>query len=209
LNNPLRFNDPSGLAENDPHQVSPLIELGQQAQQNSPSSTPPQANPANGTQPVQPDGSLDNLCGPNSPVDSSNMSDLLPVIPSTGNQAEAPRIDIPRKQGVPAPSEPLANVLSCMQNRLNGIPGSTSLVVTATTNDHPPNSPHGRGEAADLRYNDNGNEADTRLRVAAECGARYGLDEGRHPSSHSTAPHYHIQLTPGKRGGRGDLPTIP
>lgn len=44
------------------------------------------------------------------------------------------------------------------------------------------------------------------LNAAKCCGAQYAQDEKKHPSANATAPHIHVQLVPGKRGGHGDLP---
>jgi RHS repeat-associated protein len=103
------------------------------------------------------------------------------------------------KPGVPLASPPLASVLSCIESCIG-----RELTVTATTDSHPPGSPHGRGNAADLRWIPGGGKK--LLCCAAKCGAKFGLDEGVNPSSASTGPHFHIQTTPGLNGGRGDLP---
>jgi hypothetical protein len=81
------------------------------------------------------------------------------------------------------------------------------ITVTSTNEpipQHPSDSAHGRGEAADLRVTP-GHEQQV-LQCAANCGAGYGQNERAHPSAHATAPHDHIQVGPGVNGGRGDLP---
>jgi RHS repeat-associated protein len=70
---------------------------------------------------------------------------------------------------------------------------------------HIPDTPHGRGEAADIEYPANPADADKILCAAAGCGASFAKDELKHPSAKSTGPHVHVQLGP-RRGGRGDLP---
>ena len=101
------------------------------------------------------------------------------------------------KAGVPPASPQLGALLGCMEILCG------SFVVTATTNDHPAQSPHGRGLAADVGYpSDPGGF----LCCASKCGAGFGLDELKHPSPGSTTKHIHIQIPPGRRGGRGDLP---
>lgn len=50
------------------------------------------------------------------------------------------------------------------------------------------------------------NDPSAVLQAAADNGAGYAQDEKLHPSPNSTAPHIHLQLPPGKNGGRGDLP---
>ena len=100
------------------------------------------------------------------------------------------------KPGVPPATGGLLALLNCIE-KCYGL-----FVVTATTNDHPPGSPHGRGEAADIRYPSNPNGF---LCCASKCGAGCGLDEMKHPSAHSTGPHIHIQLGPCLGGSRGDL----
>jgi hypothetical protein len=69
---------------------------------------------------------------------------------------------------------------------------------------HIPDTPHGRGEAADIQY-----PADPEkiLCAAKGCGAGFGLDEGKNPSAKSSGPHIHVQLGSGKLGGHGDLPS--
>ena len=102
------------------------------------------------------------------------------------------------KKGVPAPSEVLNKKLTCLE----GCYGKP-FVVTSTTDYHKANTPHGRGVAADIRYP---TDPGKMLCCAKLCGFSFGLDEKKHPSSRATAPHIHIQIPAGTRGGRGDLP---
>jgi len=102
------------------------------------------------------------------------------------------------KPGVPDPSPLLDILLRCMESYLGYI------YVTSTTDNHPPDTPHGRGEAIDIRYP---SDAKATLCAAAKCGAQYGKDEKIHPSKKSTGPHIHLQITPGIGGGKGDLPS--
>ena len=101
------------------------------------------------------------------------------------------------KQGVPRATGRLLELLQCIEKYYG------SFVVTATTNDHPPASPHGRGEAADIRYPSNPGKL---LCSASKCGAGCGIDELKHPSAHSTGPHIHVQLGHCLGGSRRDLP---
>ncbi len=112
------------------------------------------------------------------------------------------------KKGVPPASPALGRMLGCTQS-CTGF----QLTVTSTTDEvirhgrvvaHGPNTPHGRGEAADVRELPGTGGAI--LTCASVCGAKFGLDEGRHPSHGWVAPHVHLQITPGRNGGRGDLP---
>jgi RHS repeat-associated protein len=103
--------------------------------------------------------------------------------------------------GLPLPSPAIAALLNCIEAK-TGEP----LVVTSTSEPvkaHPPGTPHRGGTAVDIRYPAN---PDKVLCAAAECGAGFGLDEKKHPSPQASGPHIHLQIPPGKRGGRGDLP---
>jgi hypothetical protein len=102
------------------------------------------------------------------------------------------------KEGVPPASQELLSFLQCLQSCVNW----PFFVVTATTNGHGKETPHGKGKAIDIRYPEN---PDKFLCCAAKCGAGCGIDEKKHPSKGSTGPHLHLQLTPCK-GGRMDLP---
>ena len=105
------------------------------------------------------------------------------------------------KSGVPPASPALASLLGCMES-CYGQP----LVITSTTDSHPGDNPHSRGEAADIRYPSDPKKL---LCCSAQCGAGYAKDEKIHPSSKSTAPHIHVQTGAGTGGGAGDLPTSP
>jgi RHS repeat-associated protein len=102
------------------------------------------------------------------------------------------------KPGVPPPSAAVAALLDCIE-ALSGVP----LVVTSTSDSHSATDPHTRGLAADIRYP---SDPAAVLNAASCCGAQYAQDEKKHPSANATAPHIHVQLVPGKRGGHGDLP---
>lgn len=100
----------------------------------------------------------------------------------------------------------LREVLVCTQNCMG-----EKLVVTSTSEPlkggiHGPDTPHGRGEAADLRLPNGKADASKALQCAANCGARAAFNEYAHPSPHATALHLHIQIVPTPSGGRGDLP---
>ncbi|HUZ47103.1 MAG TPA: RHS repeat-associated core domain-containing protein [Terriglobia bacterium] len=114
------------------------------------------------------------------------------------------------KKGVSPASGALKGMLGCAQSCVG-----SPLTVTSTTDvvrrngrivAHGSNTPHGRGEAADVRAN-RGN-AGKILSCGAVCGAKFGLNEVTHPSAHATGPHVHLQITPGRNGGRGDLPRV-
>ena len=105
------------------------------------------------------------------------------------------------KPGIPAPTGALAALLTCAENCLGSI-----LTITSTSEpipQHPKNSPHGRGEAADMRSPSNVSKL---LCCLSQCGAGFALDEAAHPSAHATGPHVHAQTGPGRNGGHGDLP---
>jgi len=111
------------------------------------------------------------------------------------------------KPGVPYPNLRLEALLDCIEWYTN-----LSLVVTST-NEPPPASPHGPndphirdgGLAVDIRYPSDPNAA---LNAAACCGAKFALDEKKHPSTNSNADHMHLQLVPGPPS-KNDLPKQP
>ena len=105
------------------------------------------------------------------------------------------------KPGVPPAGPKIAGLLTCMENCYG-----QQLVVTSTTDSHPGNNPHARGEAADIRYPSDPKKV---LCCASQCGAGFALDEKRHPSSKSTAAHIHVQTGKGASGGPGDLTPAP
>jgi RHS repeat-associated protein len=109
------------------------------------------------------------------------------------------------KDGIPPATGKLLDVLVCTQNCASGM----NLTVTSThealpNGQHGPDTPHGRSEAADLRVK-KGNEGKV-LQCAANCGAKFGLNERLHPSGPGVRPHVHVQTVPGTQGGQGDLP---
>jgi RHS repeat-associated protein len=114
------------------------------------------------------------------------------------------------KPGVPYPNLRLEALLDCIE-------WQTGLTLTVTsTNEPPPLSPHGPndphirggGTAVDISYPF---DPEWTLNGAACCGAKYARNENFNPSSHSNAPHLHIQLVPGPDPGNpgGDLPKNP
>jgi RHS repeat-associated protein len=108
----------------------------------------------------------------------------------------------------PAPNTDLGKLLQCTNNCMNPVPvgvSSTSEKVPGHPEIHGPDTPHGRGEAADLTPGKS--EAKPTLWCSAQCGAGFGLNEYEHPSAHALGPgHDHIQTGEGIGGGRGDLP---
>ena len=79
------------------------------------------------------------------------------------------------------------------------------IQITSTTDSHDSNTPHTNGVGVDLHY-DNPMATKSILCAAAGCGAGFGLDENEHPSHPWVAPHIHLQIPAGKKGGPGDLP---
>jgi RHS repeat-associated protein len=105
------------------------------------------------------------------------------------------------KPGVPYPSVEIQALLDCIEFKT-----LLHLQVTSTTDSHDPKDPHSRGLAVDLHY-DNPMATESILCAAAGCGAGFAQDEAKNPSANATGPHIHIQIPPGRLGGRGDLPT--
>jgi RHS repeat-associated protein len=105
------------------------------------------------------------------------------------------------KSGVPAATGDLLKMLNCIE-----MCAGVDLTITATTDSHPKKSPHGRGQAADIRYPKNPTDV---LCCARRCGSEFALDEKKHPSPKSTGAHLHVQMPPGKNGGAGDLSGLP
>ena len=108
---------------------------------------------------------------------------------------------------VPAPDSGLGKLLACTNSCMNPIQSgvsSTSETVPGHPEIHGPDTPHGRGEAADITPGKS--EAKAGMMCASQCGAGFGQNEYDHPSAHATGGHDHIQTGEGKGGGRGDLP---
>jgi len=108
---------------------------------------------------------------------------------------------------VPAPNSNLGKLLQCTNNCMNPVPigvSSTSETVPGHPEIHGPDTPHGRGEAADLIPGKS--EAKPTLWCSAQCGAGFGQNEYDHPSAHATGAHDHVQTGEGRGGSRGDLP---
>jgi RHS repeat-associated protein len=107
------------------------------------------------------------------------------------------------KPGIPPAQGKLASLLGCIESCVG-----QELFVTSTREpipQHPPGTPHRRGEAADL--GSPSQNSGSVLCCAKGCGAGFALDEAKHPSKRSTGPHFHVQLGPGTKGGQGDLPS--
>lgn len=86
----------------------------------------------------------------------------------------------------------------------------SSITITSTTEPyigHGPGTAHGDSSAIDLRYS-SVTDPEKALCCAAQCGARYALDENRNPSKNSSNPHFHLELTHprNQNWSRGDLP---
>jgi RHS repeat-associated protein len=117
---------------------------------------------------------------------------------------EKQNVEIDYKKGVPNAQGELKQLVGCIGSCMgeNLLVTSTSEHVSGT---HGPNTPHGRGEAADFRAN-SVKKADHMVQCADQCGAGAALNEVRHPSAKASGPHVHVQTKPGKGGWRGDLP---
>jgi RHS repeat-associated protein len=110
-----------------------------------------------------------------------------------------------RKSGaVPWPSLRIQALLDCIEFKTG-----QKLIVSSTSDSHPPTDLHTLGEAVDLRYPSNPNDVKKLLCAAADCGALYALDEKvkRPESPNWKGPHIHLQLRLSKSGKRGDLPS--
>jgi RHS repeat-associated protein len=105
------------------------------------------------------------------------------------------------KPGVPYPSLEIQALLECIEFKT-----LLSLQVTSTSDSHDPKDPHSRGLAVDIHY-PGPMATDSILCAAAGCGAGFAQDEAMNPSPNATGPHIHLQIPPGRNGGRGDLPT--
>lgn len=132
---------------------------------------------------------------------ASNAPTML--VDPLGLLAENPACGSPKyKPGVPPAKPELDKLLRCIQGCLD-----RQLLISSTDEPvrvHPPGTPHRRGVAADVAPIPGMSKQV--FQCAANCGAGFGLDEVLHPSPNSTAPHNHLQIPPGKNGGRGDLP---
>jgi RHS repeat-associated protein len=116
------------------------------------------------------------------------------------------------KKEVPSPSaeSKLGKLLNCTNKCMAPQPltvNSTSESIPGHPEIHGPDTPHGKGEAADLKTG--ATNAREGMMCAGYCGAGYGQNEYAHPSPHATGPHVHIQTGPGRGGSRGDLPSQP
>jgi RHS repeat-associated protein len=112
------------------------------------------------------------------------------------------------KPGIPPAKGELEKVLVCTQNCTGKefTVTSTNEAVKGHSDIHQPDTPHGRGEAADIRLPGGKADVGKALQCAANCGAKAAFDEYNHPSPHATGPHLHIQTVPTKSGGKGNLP---
>ena len=112
------------------------------------------------------------------------------------------------KPGVPLPegkNSSLYTFSMCVQE-CYGSP----IMITSTNEPyigHLPGTAHGDSAAIDVRYSAI-SDPEKALCCAAQCGARYAIDEAKSPSRHSSAPHFHLELPhPRNRNWtRGNLP---
>ncbi|GEM_PF-6651295 len=83
-----------------------------------------------------------------------------------------------------------------------------NTITLTSTNEpvpvHKAGDPHMSGNAIDLRYP---SDPDKYLCCAKQCGAKYALDEKRHPSPKSTGQHFYLQTTPAPPSWPNDLPS--
>jgi len=115
-----------------------------------------------------------------------------------------------KNSSVPPATGKLQSLLQCVATKCSDV----KMTITSTheklaNGKHGENTPHGRGEAADIRVGTGpqGQPQEGKvLQCAADCGARFGLDERRHPQYDGDPPHAHVQLGAGTHGGPGDLP---
>ncbi len=105
---------------------------------------------------------------------------------------------------VPWPSLPIQALLDCIEYKTG-----LKLVVTSTSDSHPPTDLHTLGGAVDLRYPPDPNDVNHILCAAKDCGAGYALNEKtkKPESPHWDGPHIHLQIPPSKSGKHGDLPS--
>jgi hypothetical protein len=131
-----------------------------------------------------------------------NHSDSAPTTPQ--NSSSIPNYE----PGTPHATGELEKALGCTQSCTSKefTVTSTNEAVKGHSDIRQPNTPHGRGEAADMRLPDGKADVGKALQCAANCGAKAAFDEYNHPSPHATGPHLPIQTVPTKNGGRGDLP---
>lgn len=112
--------------------------------------------------------------------------------------------------GVPVPTGDLYINLKCLEECIGS---DYELRITATTNDHPPGTPHGRGVAADFTIGPRDPFHDPTKRppihapvshkwvlcCARACSFRFSQYEtGDTPGS--TGVHFHVQIPPGQGG---------
>ncbi len=99
------------------------------------------------------------------------------------------------------PSPKLANLLDCIAHNYGQPIFYNSTSEFDPKVGHTEDTPHGRGEAADLEYPSNPEKL---LCAAKKCGAGYTRDESLYPSALQNGPHIHVQL-----GGKGNtLPPV-
>jgi RHS repeat-associated protein len=100
-----------------------------------------------------------------------------------------------------APSLPLGNLLNCIAHSYGAPIFYNSTSEFDPKVGHTADTPHGRGEAADIAYPA---DPEKLLCAAKNCGAGYTRDELLYPSPKQNGPHVHVQL-----GGRGNtLPPV-
>jgi len=100
-----------------------------------------------------------------------------------------------------SPSPQLGNLLDCIAHNYGQPIFYNSTSEMDTKAGHTANTPHGRGDAADIEYP---TDPEKLLCAAKNCGAGYTRDENLYPSPLATGPHIHVQI-----GGKGNtLPPV-
>jgi len=99
------------------------------------------------------------------------------------------------KSGVPPASPQIYNFMLCV----SACAGSP-FRATSTSDSHPPNDPHSRGQAVDGTIPGVPGQV---MQCGRNCGAMYEQNEYLNPSANATAGHYHFQLVPGRGGATG------
>lgn len=110
------------------------------------------------------------------------------------------------KSGVPLPRDAELYAFTMCMRSCYGDPFTLTSTHEPYTK-HGPGTAHGDGRAIDLRHREL-KDPKKALCCAKKCGARYGLDEGKNPSGHSSAPHFHLELSHdrNRNWSGGDLP---
>ncbi len=121
------------------------------------------------------------------------ISDGLKALPGCDAPTSPGKVDY--KAGVPSASPAISDLTICISACVGG-----PCRVTSTSDNHPLNDPHSRGQAVDGTIPGNAGKI---LQCGANCGAVFQQNEYQYPSPHATGGHYHFQIVPGRRGATG------